>query len=193
MDARDRRAGLIIFGILQIILGLLCAAAVLVVAAGEEIARRAFPTAADSPSALASALIVYGSGAAYFMTVGIGSIRCRRWSRALSVVVSALWMVAGVVAGLMIAAIVPKFPVRPVLMIVAIAVPVIIHLFYRREDVRLTVERLDPKARWTDRVPLPILAVILVLAFGAVAMIANLANPVLMLFGRPSQSCENVT
>ena len=48
-----------------------------------------------------------------------------------------------------------------------------------------TVERLDPKARWTDRVPLPILAVILVLAFGAVAMIANLANPVLMLFGRP--------
>ncbi|HUP46133.1 MAG TPA: hypothetical protein VM779_11540 [Thermoanaerobaculia bacterium] len=191
-----RRTGLIIFGVLQIILGLLSAAVVLIVAASEELAKRA--EQAPSGAALASALVVYGIGAAYFITVGIGSLRGRRWARSLSVVVSALWGVAGIVGGLMTAVVLPRTLAAAgstqttmiggcaalVILVAGIALPLVIHLFYRREDVRVTFELLDPKPRWTDRVPLPVLAVVLVLGFGAIALTANLGNPRLMLFGR---------
>src|SRR5688500_12488888 len=99
--AAERRTGLIVFGGFQILLGLLAAGLVLAVAAGHEFAQQS--GSAPSESALASAVIVYGLAAAYFVATGVGSIRCRRWARALSVVVSALWMAAGIVGGLMIA------------------------------------------------------------------------------------------
>lgn len=192
----DRRTGLIVFGIIQILLGLCAAGFVLVVAAGHEFAQQS--GAAPSESALASAVVVYGLAAAYLIAVGVGSIRCRRWARALTVVVSALWMAAGVVGGLMIAVVMPRVIaaqgvanttmstgcVVAGVLVLGIALPLILFLFYRRADVRVTCERIDMKARWTDRVPLPVLAVILVLAFGAVALIANLASPRFTILGR---------
>ncbi|HEU4522017.1 MAG TPA: hypothetical protein VFT12_08445, partial [Thermoanaerobaculia bacterium] len=151
-----------------------------------------------SGAALASALVVYGIAATYFITVGIGSIRGRRWARAFSIVVGALWAIGGVVGGLMMIVVLPRALAAfgsgnnamiagcaaLGTLIVGIALPLVIHLFYRRQDVRLTFERLDPKPRWTDRVPLPVLAIVVVLAFGAVALVANLGNPSFSLFGR---------
>jgi hypothetical protein len=194
--APDRRTGLIIFGIVQIILGLFAAGFVLIVAAGHELARQS--GAKPSEAALASAVVVYGLGAAFFLTTGIGSIRCRRWARALTVVASALWMVAGVVGGLMIVVVMPRILsaqgqattmattgcVAGVVLAGGIILPLALFLFYRSENVRLTCERIDRKARWTDRVPLPVLAVILGLAFGALALIANLASPSFVILGR---------
>ena len=194
--APDRRTGLIIFGILQILLGVAAVAVVLFVAAGYELTRRG--GGIGSGAALASALIVYGIGAVYFFSVGIGSIRGRRWARSLSVAVSALWAVAGIVGGLMTAVVLPRALAAAgsgntlmiggcaaaMILIAGICLPAIMFLFYRRDDVRLTLERLDPKPRWTDRVPIPVLAIVLVLAFGAVALIANLANPSLVIFGK---------
>lgn len=190
------RTGLIVFGILQILLGLCAAVFVLFVAAGHEFAQQS--GAVPSEAALASAVVVYGLAAAYFIAVGVGSIRCRRWARALTVVVSALWMAAGVVGGLMIAVVMPRALASQGIantatatgcaavgvLAAGIGLPLILFLFYRRAGVRLTCERIDRKARWTDRVPLPVLAVILVLAFGAVALIANLASPRFTILGR---------
>lgn len=192
----ERRTGLILFGILQIILGILAAGAVLVVAAGHEIAEQ--KDNLSSGAALASAVVVYGVAAAYLFTVGIGSIRGRRWARALSVVMSAMWAIAGLVGGLMVMVVLPRAlraagstDVTSVagrvglgILIFGVALPLILFLFYRRDDVRASFEARDPKPRWTDRVPAPILAVVLVLAFTAIALLANLASPSFEVLGR---------
>jgi len=90
----DRRGGLILFGILQIILGLICGLFVLGLAAAIELtSRRGIAT----PPNAAPALVVYGAAAYYFIAIGAGSIRARRWARAMSVGFSVAWMAAGLV------------------------------------------------------------------------------------------------
>src|SRR5688572_8421786 len=175
MDSfKDRRGGLLAFGILQIILGLLAAGFVLVVAAGHEMAAQRGGTA--SGSALASAIVVYGMAAVYFVVTGIGSIRARRWARALSVAVSAMWFVGGVVTLLVVAVVLPRalraapganssavaWILVGTVIVGGILLPLVFFLFYRRDDVRATCERIDAKPRWTDRVPLPVLALVMV-------------------------------
>lgn len=192
----DRRKALVAFGVLQIILGVVAAAFGLVVTASHEIAaQRGLPT---SGAALASAVVVYGIAAIYLLAVGIGSIRTRRWARTLSTVVSALWAVAGVVGGLMIMVVLPRAlraygttdttrivgRVGLFILIFGVALPLILHFFYRRDDVRLTCEAVDATPRWTDRVPSPVLAVVLVLAFAAIALLSNLASPSFVVLGR---------
>ena len=58
-------------------------------------------------------------------------------------------------------------------------------VFYQRASVRATCQRRDPRARWTDRCPMPVLAVSLTLAFTGLWMLcAAVSQPVLPLFGR---------
>lgn len=175
----DRRAGLVLFGLIQILVGVICAGFTLLIAAGAEVQK--------SGAALASPLVVWGLATVYFFAAGIGSIRGRRWARALSVVVSAIWTVAGIVVTLMLM-IMPRVFGGGVaivaLVIGGVLLPVGLFVFYQSPHTRAACERLDPNPRWTDRVPLPVLAVVVVMAFGSVALLANLANPVLPLFGR---------
>lgn len=189
LEFRDRRAGLIAFGVVQIAVGLACVGLVLLVAAGQELAARA--GMGDSGSVLASALVVYGLAAVYFIAVGVGSIRARRWARALSVAVSALWLAAGLVAALMLAVVMARLDTLrsggmawAAIAIIGIAVPAMLFLFYRNPEVRATCQARDTKPRWTDRTPLPVLAVSIVLAFTSVALLANLANPTFAIPGR---------
>ena len=62
------RAGLIVFGLLQILIGLMCGLLVFAVIAGAELAQRTAPMR----SGVASAIVVYGIAAVYFVAVGIG-------------------------------------------------------------------------------------------------------------------------
>src|SRR5262249_29688242 len=65
-----------------------------------------------------------------------------------------------------------------------VCLPGVLILFYRREDVRATVEARNPRPDWTDRVPPTILGVVLALAFGAVAAACSLlAYRAVPLFG----------
>jgi hypothetical protein len=190
IKTKDSGAGLAAFGALQILIGLACGILVLYVASGSEIAVRQGPAGG---AAVASGLMVYGVACVYFIAVGVGSFRRRRWAQALSVVVSAMWLAGGAVATMLILVLLPAIKERNpqtsgVLVLagtilVAIVVPLAIFLFYRRPVVQLMCEAADVP-RWTDRVPLPILAVMIVLAFGALALFANLGNPVISLFGR---------
>ncbi|HVS30974.1 MAG TPA: hypothetical protein VMS98_05920 [Thermoanaerobaculia bacterium] len=201
MDAvvapKDRSAGLVVFGLLQVLLGFVCIGFTLLVAAATEFATNA-PATAPSGADLAGAMVVYALAAVYFLSAGVGSIRGRRWARALSVVVSALWMAGGAVATVMVAILLPKMrealPAAgsPAMMsgcaiggmlVAGVLLPLGLFLFYRSPHVLATCERRDPKPRWTDRVPLPVLAVVIVLAFASVALLASLAKPVLPLAG----------
>lgn len=193
--ARDRRVGLMVFGVAQILIGVICAGLALGAVASAEIAtRRGIPGAG---AAVASGMVLWGLAAVYFVAAGIGSIRARRWAQALSVSVSAVWLAGGIVATLMMAIILPRAlrqyastdatfaaGVSAITTLVAfVLVPLGLFLFYRSEATRLTCERLDPKRRWTDRVPRPVLAVIVVMAFTSVALIANVGNPVMPFMG----------
>jgi MFS family permease len=194
--ARDRRAGLVVFGVAQILIGIICAGLALGVAASAEIAtRQGIPGAG---AAVAAGMVLWGLAAVYFVVAGIGSIRARRWAQALSVAVSAVWLAGGIVATLMIAIILPHAMrqyastdatfaagVSAITALVGfILLPLGLFLFYRSPATRLTCERLDGKRRWTDRVPRPVLAVIVVMAFTSVALIANVGNPVMPFMGK---------
>jgi hypothetical protein len=183
--AKDRSAGLLAFGILQIVIGLICATALLGVVASSEVAARAGAT----NQSVGSILFVLGALAFYFIATGIGSIRGRRWACALSAAVSGLWLAGGAVATITTAVVVPKIvPEAPlaglVLMMFAglVVVPLLLLLFYLRYDVRLTCDRRD-KPRWTDRVPVAVLALVVVMAFAAAYLLVNASSPIVPLFG----------
>lgn len=171
----DRSAGLIIFGIVQILVGIACGWMLLGTVASPQTA------------ATASAVFVFGLAAFHFITAGVGSIKARRWARALSLVVGALWLVAGVISTIATVIVSPKIgaplDTRTMAMLaVSIIVPAALVVFYRRDDVRLTCERRDVR-RWTDRVPAPVLALVVVMGFATAWLLVNLSRPAVPLFG----------
>lgn len=182
----DRTGGLIAFGILQILIGIVCAAFTFGVIASTELAARA----GISTGTVGTIIFAYGIVAIHFVTCGIGSIRGRRWARALSTAVGALWLAGGFVATVSAATIIPKLvphtrviALTIVLLVLFVALPLAIVAFYARDDVRATCERRDPRSRWTDRVPVSVLAVVIVMAFAAGWLLVNVSSPVLPLFG----------
>jgi hypothetical protein len=176
-DYRDRSTGLVLFGIAALIFGGLCLMLV-----GTMILGQLFGPMrqAQGPAAILPGLLVYGFLAVSLIWLGIGSMLARRWARALLLIVSwaALYMGAmglvtlglilpGVVQGLQKSQ--PNIPpvaanavmIFPLLFvfIFLILVPLVGLLFYRSPHVKATCEARDPVKRWTDRCPLPVLAV----------------------------------
>jgi hypothetical protein len=193
---KDRSGALVFFGIVHILLGLLFAGLALITIAAAEIAGRQGSPMPPQTS-IAQNLLIYSILAAYAFTIGVGSIRARRWACALAAAVSWLWLLTGIVSALMLIIFMPHIlPMVPpssapivigcIVAIVAIfylLLPLSFILFYQRADVRATCEARDPRRRWTDRAPLPVLAVCILLAFGALVLIANVGHPVVPILG----------
>lgn len=193
-EFRDRRGGLVAFGILQIVIGVICALFVLVLAAALELTSR---RGIAPPANITPAFVIYGAAAFYFLTVGVGSVRTRRWARAMSVAFSAAWLAVGIAIVLSSFIFLKRTLVfvRPsetmlvvsltaaILVVAFIVLPLALFLFYRRDDVRQTCEVADPAVRWTDRVPWPVLAIATLLGFMSFATLANVGAPVVPFFG----------
>src|SRR6185369_5783408 len=86
-DFKDRRTGLLVFGILEILLGGLCLLLIGFMALGQAMLSRTSPGAVNS-QALVPAMVIYLGLAAIFVCLGVGSIRCRRWARALLLILA---------------------------------------------------------------------------------------------------------
>ena len=166
------------------------------------------PPPTPPPAPLIS-VVMYGALAVAFVWLGIGSIMARRWARALLAVLSWTFVVCGVCALVMLAFMAPRLketiaavhpPNQPPLpdsaqtafvagmfifiVLTAIVGPLIWALFYSGRNVRATCEALDPVPRWTDRCPLPVLALSVWLLFGAVSIVGMAAlYPVAPFFG----------
>lgn len=188
---KDRRAGLIVFGIIQILIGGLCALFIPLMLLGQAMAAK--QTGAESQlQFIIPTLAMYGGMAAVLIILGIGSIRTRRWARALSLIVAWSWLVIGAFAVIFMAIMFPRIlgqnspasrdvpaSARMIgmifgLLVVAfffVVVPAILVIFYQSNNVKATCEARDPIPGWTDKVPLPILALSLWLAFGAATML----------------------
>jgi hypothetical protein len=162
---RNRNFGLIAFGIVQVVLGVVTGVLALAVSASNAPAQE-----------LASNIVLFGTATLYFFAAGIGSIRGRRWARALSVAVTAIWLAIGTIATLVTLTVGPGSASLLRYLVAGIIVPLALLLFYRSRDVGVTCDLRDPEPRWTDRVPLSVLAVVLVMAFSSVTLLANLGN-----------------
>ena len=143
--------------------------------------------------AVIPAIMVYFVLGGAFLWLGIGSIRARRWAWALTVVMSWLWLILGVLSflsflfmsnSIMTASIEQqgqvKLPPEAILMMQVISgimtfgiyvlLPAAFLIFYQRKSVLMTCQRKDPQIRWTDRCPLPVLAISIILAFSALSI-----------------------
>ncbi len=174
-DYKDKSSSLIVFGIFEIIGGLLMSFFCLI-----SLIPMLLPQSDQAQGQqLFSTLIIYACLAVWLITMGIGTIRGRRWARLLMLAVS--WISLGVGAGamVMITFILPKSlqssmskEIASVALIfilgfaslVYLLFPIIGILFYRGPNVRATFEQKDPNVSWTEKCPLPILVLIMMLA-----------------------------
>jgi len=188
---KDRRTGLIVFGVLAIIIGACCALLVPLAILGQIIAARRHGTDIDFSAALIGAA-VYGLLALVLIWLGVGSVLLRRWACALLLCLGWIGLIIGLIAmpAVFIAMnsigdtlraqgqTVPPVTLAVIKLItitttfvIYIVIPGAAVLFYRSPHVRQTCEARDPVVRWTDRCPLPVLALCLMQAFGAVMML----------------------
>lgn len=210
----DRSTGLMMFGVFQIILGLLAALMVPFVALGAFIARLG-PGGAMRPGQYVSGMASYAFIAAVLLTLGVGSALTKRWARALTLVTSWYWLIMGALITVLLTAMLPVamrsaleqaqqntggapaadisngvMAVVLTLMIVfaaffLLAVPIGFIVFYSRADVAETCRRRDPVERWTDRVPLPVLGASVVLFMGSLyLLVMGITTPVFPFFGK---------
>jgi hypothetical protein len=192
----DRSGGLVAFGILEIVLGLLCLGLVAVVLAGA-VASSTFAASlppGPRPLQLHQALLsvsIYLVAAIGFVCLGIGSTLARRWARTLTLILSWFWLAVGLFGFVFMLAVGPSLlprvagtPASPVFILGCMAVffglffvllPGVFVLFYRSPNVRATCEAKDPVLRWTDHCPAPVLAVALGLAWNAFFLPLSLA------------------
>jgi hypothetical protein len=203
---QNRRTGLIIFGIALLLFGGLCLLLVPMAAVGQVMSAKMTGVPMNWRM-LVPTVVVYGLLGGTFLSLGIGSMKCRRWARAITLVLSWAWLLAGVAALIMFVVMGPAIfksaadaggqplppSARAIVMVVTIGflgvffviVPAAFVLFYRSANVKATVEALDPQPRWTDACPLPVLAVSLIAGFGAVTVLTMpiAYNGVMPLFG----------
>jgi hypothetical protein len=191
---KDRKTGLIVFGVLTIGMGVIIgmfvplmifSAAMSAKEPGLEHATKAFIPAAG----------IYGLLAIVLISLGIGSTMARRWARALLLIFSWSWLVMGVIAIANMAFIVPRVfsstafqrpgqaPVSSSTQslilgivltfysVILVVLPVIWLCFYQSKNVKATCEARDPVSRWTDRCPLPVLFVSVWSTVGSLVML----------------------
>ena len=202
---KNKKTGLLVFGIFEILLGVLFVFMLLATAIGQLVlAQRPEMAATVDRRSLLPTIAMIGGLAAVFIWLGIGSIKGRRWARAVSLCLGWMGLVTGVIscAALVwtlpgveaamrqnaeqqgrempaIALMITKIVMVGFTFLFYVVIPGALVLFYRSSHVKMTCEALDPVERWTDRCPLPVLAMVLLQVFGAVCMIMMLP-----LYGR---------
>jgi MFS family permease len=194
-EYHDRKAGLIVFGILTMLTGCVMALLVPLIIWAQFVAAETTHVPVNS-RAMIPAAIFCGLFSVTFIWLGIGSILTRRWARALLLISSWTWLTIGIVSMAYLAFLLPQ--IMAVLdsnvrssqtrapkelmtfvmiaqgifsLIIYVILPGIWVLFYRSKNVRITCEVRDPVPRWTDHCPLPVLAVSIWAALGAVTML----------------------
>jgi len=185
---KDCRTGLIVFGVLEIILGAFCVLLLPMTIVGQVMAAKRNGSEFDFSLAVPT-LLTFAVLAAGLIWLGIGSIQSRRWARALLLCLGCIGLCVGLVSMAVIipvlgslevtmrqqgremppgALVVAKFVMIATITVIYVLIPGSLVLFYRRANVKLTCEARDPILRWTDHCPLPVIAMCIVQLFGAI-------------------------
>jgi MFS family permease len=198
---RNRKGGLIGWGVVLIVLGALSGCLTLAIPLALATAGMApSPRPANYIAGMIISIVLYGGTTAVLLTLGIGSVRCRRWVRPLVMILATAAIVAGVSALITIALLLPHLgdmaagtPQQQVLIggiiglailaVLLIALPAWMLVFYRSEDTRATLNYFDPQPRWTDRMPTHVLGWSLGVVLSALLLIPVHFQPGIAAFG----------
>jgi len=184
---KDRRTGLMVFGVVQLLFALLfCGMLALIAAVLPKMPRQ--PGGAGA-YALFTAMGMYAFAALLFGVLGIGSILRKGWARIGTLVLSWIWLVLGVISSAATAVALPMVLNQPGhelpesmrhVMVVSVAgfmavffllVPLAFVLFYSRKDVAATCAG---SAVAGSR---PVLPTVLAIFFGITAISAAVPSP----------------
>lgn len=192
---KDRKGWLIVFGILQIILGGFCSIGTLFMILGFFIAA-SIDNNANPPmnlSAMIPGVLMYLVFAVWFIWMGVGSIKARRWARALVLTTSWIWLISGIITIIFMVLFMPdmyaqmgksaqisqnvafvmKIVMDTFMVVFLFVIPGILVLFYGSKSVKNTCEFRDTTVSWTDKCPLPILGLALLYGYGAFITLFN--------------------
>lgn len=209
---KDRRTGLVIFGILSCLIGGFAAlgalAMPLALATSNMVPKTPGVPQPDARSMIVGAIIYVGI-AVLFVWLGVDSFRTKRWVRPIVLTVGWTWLILGVCGMVMLAFTAPHLmdmmsasaaaqggPGLPkqfgaIMFAVVIATSAVIYLllpiayllFYSGRNVKATLEYFDPELSWTERVPVQVLGLSVGLALGAVSTLASMPFAVFPVFG----------
>lgn len=190
-EFKDRSTGLLVFGVLDIILGAGCLLMVALMILGQIISTH---TTGMEPNLrmIIPAAAIYVALAVALAWLGIGSIKRQRWARALLLILSWSWLAVGIIAEVAMLFMLPmtfragqagdqKMPpgafVAVMLItllfmgVLFIVIPGVMVFFYGSRHVKATCEARNPTPCWTDACPLPVLAVVCWLLFSGASML----------------------
>ena len=195
-EFKNRTVGLVVFGVMQILMGGLFVLMIPLMLVGLAMG----PPNGVAGDARMMILVAaeYAAFAVIGIWLGIGSILARRWARALTLVLAWMVLICGIFTMVFFSLFMgdmfqqiareAKMPPQAVLLMqvmmggmagcLYILIPGVFILFYQSKHVRATCEAKDPHVRWTDRCPLPVLALSLLLGFGAFCTILFVVVPV---------------
>lgn len=182
---RDRSTGLVIFGAIEILIGLVWASLIpltLVAAALSPVLE---------PSVVLSSLALYLLIATIFVTLGVGSIRARSWAAALTLSLAWVWLITGIATMVLFWWLLPGFwhqlgsasgletgtarvfalAANLGLGVIYVVLPSAFVIFYRSPNVTATCSARNPHADWTQRCPPPLLALTVAYALGGLSII----------------------
>jgi hypothetical protein len=179
---KDRSTGLVIFGILTLLLGCLAGLLVPLMLFGQMMAAKAPNAPPVNHATLLPAIGIYGVLAVALVWLGIGSIKARRWARALLLIFSWSWLIMGICMTAVMPFVMSKAmanlppnaktgqPAMPPGAIIGmvigmtlfffvffVLVPAVWTFFYQSRHVKATCAARDPVTRWTDACPLQVL------------------------------------
>lgn len=196
----DRKAGLVAFGIMQILFGIFCLLMVPLITFGMYASSlRAGSAAPMNAQMMIPSVLVYVVLAIWAIWMGIGSIQARRWARALLLVTSWFWLISGILGLVFVLLFLPsiydqmgktgqmpqqianvmKYVMTGFMVVFYIIIPGAFVLFYGSRNVKATCERRNPHVCWTDKCPLPVLAVSLMTGLWCVFL------PMMGIYGWP--------
>ena len=189
-DFKDRSAGLIIFGVVSILIGICCALMVPLSLIAVALSGSAAGAGVDYRSVLAASAL-YTVVAVVFVWLGIGSICARRWARELLLSISWIWLLTGICTLLICILVVPgvmrelgaaeALPPELMLLVVLVTIGVIgllyvvlpglFVLFYRSPHVAATCRDRHPEPQWIDDCPQKLLTLTVVWVLAGVSVL----------------------
>ncbi len=207
---RDKSIRIKGMGVVQLVLGgltaLLFLSSMLAVVVQQTLTTAAGGAVPNQVS-LWMSVILYGLAAAFFIWLGVGSLRLRRWTQ--PIVLSIMWPT--VIIGLVVfigslfitvdlveligqldtsAVPIPRSVVEAVivftlvlLFVIYVVIPGVHVLAYRGEAVRQTLRSHDEQERWTDNCPTRVLGLAVWLVLTGVSLLAAAPMRVLFVFG----------
>lgn len=188
---RDRSLALAVVGGLELLAGLGIVALTVIGAVAVMASPEAQAQLGDQPvsqllgSLVANVLVGIALGA-----LGGGLLACRRWARAISLVVAWGAVAMGAFGALTYAVLGPTLfrslqdpalDAMPIGLLVGVSIAAMLGIFVLpgalgawilgSEDARLTCEWRDRHPRWTDGAPTPVLALTIALAYAAITLV----------------------